>query len=96
MTYDVKNYTMQDGDVTHIGGSLIFDAGGKLFDGATDVTAILSGAVTEQTAEADLVVVTTITGTDTVNAANTLAELRAIEGKINAILAKLRLANIIA
>jgi len=94
MTYDVKNYTMQDGDVTHIGGSLIFDTGGKLFNGVTDVTAIL--AVAEQTAEADLVVVTTITGTDTVNAANTLAELRAIEGKINAILAKLRLANIIA
>ena len=31
--YNAKNYTEQGGDVTHIGGKLIFDEGGSLEGG---------------------------------------------------------------
>jgi len=39
MSYNAKNYTEQGGDVTHIGGSLVFDNGAKVegFPGAANV-----------------------------------------------------------
>ena len=30
MSYNTKNYTEQGGDVTHIGGKLVFDEGGSI------------------------------------------------------------------
>lgn len=33
MSYNAKNYTEQGGDVTHVGGTLVFDDGGKLKGG---------------------------------------------------------------
>lgn len=33
MSYNTKNYTEQGGDVTHIGGSLIFDEGASVSGG---------------------------------------------------------------
>ena len=40
MSYNTKNYTEQGGDVTHIGGKLIFDEGGSIagFPGAENFT----------------------------------------------------------
>ena len=38
MSYNAKNYTEQGGDVTHIGGKLVFDEGGSIagFPGAAN------------------------------------------------------------
>jgi len=40
MSYNTKNYTEQGGDVTHIGGKLVFDEGGSIagFPGAENFT----------------------------------------------------------
>ena len=40
MSYNAKNYTEQGGDVTHIGGKLVFDEGGSIagFPGAENFT----------------------------------------------------------
>ena len=40
MSYNAKNYTEQGGEVTHIGGKLVFDEGGSIagFPGAENFT----------------------------------------------------------
>ena len=45
MSYNVKNYTEQGGDVTHIGGKLVFDEGGGFagFPGAANQAAETPG-----------------------------------------------------
>lgn len=42
--YNTKNYTEQGGEVTHIGGSLIFDEGGKLEGGLMPNQVATSGS----------------------------------------------------
>ena len=49
MSYNAKNYTEQVGDVTHIGGSLVFDEGasigGALMENQADSTATTVAAL---------------------------------------------------
>lgn len=56
MSYNAKNYNEQGGDVTHIGGTLVFDEGGKMAGGLLPNQAAASGS----------------TGTVAVNAINAL------------------------
>ena len=46
MSYNTKNYTEQGGDVTHIGGKLVFDEGGSIagFPGAANQAAETPGS----------------------------------------------------
>ena len=46
MSYNAKNYTEQGGDVTHIGGKLVFDEGGSIagFPGAANQAAETPGS----------------------------------------------------
>ena len=47
--YNAKNYTEQGGEVTHIGGKLVFDEGGKIknFPGAANQAASTAGSYTD-------------------------------------------------
>ena len=46
--YNTKNYTEQGGDVTHIGGTLIFEQGAELVEGAESVDGYNTKNYTEQ------------------------------------------------
>lgn len=48
MSYNTKNYTEQNGDVTHIGGTLIFEQGAELVEGAESVDGYNTKNYTEQ------------------------------------------------
>ena len=43
MSYNAKNYTEQGGEVTHIGGKLVFDAGSEPLEGLAANVAMSSG-----------------------------------------------------
>lgn len=95
---NVKNYIEQGGERTVIGGEIDVITGGslKLAGTAISKTAAQINAlpIVEQAAEADTKA--DYADTDVGNAADIAACLNVIAGKINATLAKLRLANIIA
>jgi len=96
--HNVKNYIEQGGERTVIGGELDVVTGGSLKLAGTAIakTAAQINAlpVVEQAAEADTKA--DYAAADTGSAEDIAACLNVIAGKINATLAKLRLANIIA